>query len=75
MRQGSCAALAIALVASTTPGSTQGPATPAPAPARVAAADPAFLTKYCVTCHSDRAKAGGPGEASPIAPSSRESRP
>jgi mono/diheme cytochrome c family protein len=80
MRQRSWAALAIVLVASTTPGSTQGtggsapPRTTAtmpaavhpvrspgrvPASARIAAADPAFLTKYCVTCHSDRARAGG----------------
>ena len=47
--------LALLVLTSTTPGTTQHSSGPPP----VAAADPAFLTKYCVTCHNALAKAGG----------------
>ena len=47
--------LAVLVLTSATPGTMQDASTTPP----VAAADPAFLTKYCVTCHNPRAKTGG----------------
>jgi hypothetical protein len=55
MRRASWIALAVLVLASNGPARTQG--TTAPPVQR--AADPAFLTTYCVTCHNARAKAGG----------------
>ncbi len=65
MRGASAAALGLVVIASATLGAGQSPAPavkPAVQPVRSSAAptpDPAFLAKYCVTCHNPRAKTGG----------------
>ena len=65
MRGASAAALGLVLIASATLGAGQATAPagkPAVQPVRSSAAptpDPAFLAKYCVTCHNPRAKTGG----------------
>jgi hypothetical protein len=61
MRFASAAALGLVVIASATLGAGQTPA-PAVRPVRSSAApapDPAFLAKYCITCHNPRAKTGG----------------
>jgi mono/diheme cytochrome c family protein len=62
------AALGLIVIASATLGAGQAPTASAPAAAvrplrasapATATPDPAFLSKYCVTCHNPRAKTGG----------------
>jgi hypothetical protein len=61
------AAVALVVTAASVTGVSQ---TPAPKPAPVSTPSPALLTQYCVTCHNERAKAGGltldPADLAPI---------